>query len=50
MSDMKIYNNKITKLNGYSNMTPEGDILKYKKYCIVGNCKKLASFNYNNEK
>ena len=31
-------------------MTPEGDILKYKKYCIVGDCKKLAPFNYHNEK
>ena len=31
-------------------MTPEGNILKYKKYCIVGDCKKLASFNYHNKK
>ena len=31
-------------------MTPEGDILKYKKYCVIHNCKKLASFNYHNKK
>ena len=40
MSNVKICNNKkIIKLNNYFYMTPEGDILKYKKYCIVGNCK-----------
>ena len=31
-------------------MTPEGDILKYKKYCIINNCKKLSSFNYSDKK
>ena len=31
-------------------MTPEGEIFKYKKYCIVNNCKKLSSFNYTGEK
>ena len=31
---------KIKKLNQYFYMTPEGDILKYKKYCIINNCKK----------
>ena len=31
---------KITKLNEYFYMTPEGEILKYKKYCIINNCKK----------
>ena len=31
-------------------MTPEGDVLKYKKYCIIHHCKELASFNYHNEK
>ena len=31
-------------------MTPEGDILKYKKYCVINDCKKLSSFNYHNEK
>ena len=30
-------------------MNSEGDILKYKKYCIIHSCKKLASFNYENE-
>ena len=51
MSDVKICNNKkITKLNDYFCMIPEGDILKYKKYSIVGNCRKLSSFNYHNEK
>ena len=28
-------------------MTPEGEILKYKKYCIINNCKKLSSYNYS---
>ena len=41
---------KIKKLNQYFYMTPEGDILKYKKYCIINNCKKLSSFNYSNKK
>ena len=51
MSDVKICNSKkITKLNQYLYMTPEGDVLKYKKYCIINSCKKLASFNYHNEK
>ena len=51
MTYVKICNNKkITKLNDYFYMTPEGDILKYKKYCIINDCKKLASFNYHNEK
>ena len=51
MTGIKICNNKkITKLNNYFYMTPEGDILKYKKYCIVNDCKKLGSFNYYNEK
>ena len=31
-------------------MTPEGEIFKYKKYFIINNCKKVASFNYSNEK
>ena len=26
------------------------DILKCKKYCIIHSCKKLASFNHENEK
>ena len=48
---MKICNvGKITKLNQYFYMTPEGDALKYKKYCLIQSCKKLASFNYHNKK
>ena len=36
MSDVKIFNSKkITKLNQYFYMTPEGDVLKYKKYCMI---------------
>ena len=50
MSDVKISSQKSIKINEYFYMTPEGDISKYKKYCIVGDCKKLASFNYHNEK
>ena len=30
-------NEKITKLNEFFYMTPEGEILKYKKYCIINN-------------
>ena len=41
---------KMTKLNEYFYMTPEGEILKYKKYCIVNNCKKLSSYNYSDKK
>ena len=50
MSNEKICNNKITKLNQYFYMTPEGEILKYKKYCIINNCKKLSSYNYSDKK
>ena len=50
MSNVKNCNNTITKLKDYFYMNCEGDILKYKKYCIINNCKKLASFNYENEK
>ena len=41
---------KITKLNEFFYTTSEGDILKYKKYCIINNCKKLSSYNYSGEK
>ena len=41
---------KLQKLNQYFYMTPEGEILKYKKYCIIHNCKKNASFNYSGKK
>ena len=51
MSNEEFCNNdKITKLNQYFYMTPEGEILKYKKYCIINNCKKTSSFNYSGEK
>ena len=30
---------KITKLNEYFYMTQGGNILKYKKYCIINDCK-----------
>ena len=49
MSDVRICNNKITKLNDYFYMNCKGDVLKYKKYCIINDCKKL-SFNYHSEK
>ena len=45
-----VSNKKITKLNQYFYMTPEGDILKYKKYCIINDCKKLSSYNYSGKK
>ena len=48
MSDVKISSGKkFIKLNDYFYMTPEGDILKHKKYCVINDCKKLASFNYH---
>ena len=50
MGDVKICNNKITQLNDYFYMNDKRDISKYKKYCIIHSCKKLASFNYQNEK
>ena len=34
-------NKKITKLNQYFYMTPEGEIFKYKKYCIISDCKNI---------
>ena len=51
MGDVKICNSKkVTKLNQCFYMTPEGDVLKYQKYCILQSCKKLASFNYHSKK
>ena len=41
---------KIEKLNQYFYKTPEGQILKYKKYCIISNCEKIGSFNYDGVK
>ena len=38
---MVMSSNKFTKINKYFYMTePEGQIFKYKKYCLVNNCKK----------
>ena len=34
-------NEKVQKLNQFFYMNSKGDILKYKKYCIINNCKKL---------
>ena len=50
MGDVKISSKKFIKLNEHFYMNGEGDILKYKKYCIIHSCKKLSSFNYENEK
>ena len=50
MSNIKISNKKFIELNDYFYMNSEWDILKYKKYCIIHSCKRLASFNYENEK
>ena len=50
MTDVKISSRKFIKLNEYFYMNSEGNILKYKKYCIIHSCKKLGSFNYHNEK
>ena len=49
MSDVKISSKNFIRINEYFYMTPEGDILKYKKYYAVGDCKKLAPFNYHNK-
>ena len=43
-------NKKITKLNEYFYKTPEGEVFKYRKYCIINNCKKLGSFNFSGQK
>ena len=50
MSNVKISSKKFIKLNEYFYMNSEGDILKYKKFCIICSCKKIGSFNYHNEK
>ena len=46
MSDLE----KGYKLNRYFYMDSNQNILKYKKYCIISDCEKNASFNYKNEK
>ena len=51
MSNVKICDSKkFTKLNQYFYINDEGDVSKYKKYCIIHHCKKVASFNYHKEK
>ena len=50
MTYVKNSSKKFIKLNEHFYMNSEGDILKYKKYFIINDCKKLASFNYHNEK
>ena len=47
---MVMSNKKITKLNQFFYMTPEGEILKYKKYRIINDCKKICSYNYSGKK
>ena len=50
MTYVKNSSKKFIKLNEHFYMNSEGDILKYIKYCIINDCKKLASFNCRNEK
>ena len=51
MSNVKICDSKkITKLNQYFYINDEGNVLKYKKYCIIHHCKKVASFDHHKEK
>ena len=38
------------KINRYFYMDANQKILKYKRYCIISDCEKHASFNYKNEK
>ena len=37
-------------LNRYFYMDSNQNILKYKKYCVISNCEKNASFNYKDLK
>ena len=38
------------KINRYFYMDANQKILKYKRYCIISDCEKNASFNYENKK
>ena len=38
------------KINKYFYMDSNQKISKYKRYCIISDCEKNASFNYKNEK
>ena len=46
MSDLE----NVYKLNRYFYMDSNQNILKYKKYCIISDCEKNASFNYKDLK
>ena len=46
MSDLE----NIYKINRYFYMDSNQNILKYKKYCIISDCEKNASFNYKDLK
>ena len=46
MSDLE----NVYKLNRYFYMDSNQNVLKYKKYCIISNCEKNASFNYKDLK
>ena len=46
MSDLE----NVYKLNRYFKMDSNQNILKYKKYCIISDCEKNASFNYKDLK
>ena len=38
------------KLSEFFYINKEGNILKYRKYCIINDCKKLSSYNYSGQK
>ena len=40
----------VYKLNRYFYIDSNQKIIKYKKYCIISDCEKNASFNYKNLK
>ena len=46
MSDLE----NVYKLSRYFYMDSNQNILKYKKYCIISDCEKNASFNYKDLK
>ena len=46
MSDLE----NVYKLNRYFYMDSNQNILKYKKYCVISDCEKNASFNYKDLK
>ena len=46
MSDLE----NVYKINRYFYMDSNQKILKYKKYCIISNCEKNASFNFKDLK